>query len=91
MYPSGDSTYYSWSESGLIRFELRGSTAADAQLVQMPSLITRSAASPDIPYYSNSDPAVGSGRSILFSGGTVYVGNGQFWIQSDAGASSGPY
>src|SRR5207248_6968738 len=38
------SFFYPWVESGLARFELQGSTAADARLVQLPSLITQSAA-----------------------------------------------
>lgn len=83
------SYYYPWVESGLARFELRGSTADDAQLVQMPSIITQSAPVPT-GYYSN-DPAVGSGRSILFAGHAIYVGNGQFWLQDAMGTNSGPF
>lgn len=80
------SFYYPWQESGLMRFELRGTTADTAQLVQMPSLITASA-----PLAPPSDPSTGSGRAILFAGHAIYVGDGQFWLQDAAGAKSGPY
>ena len=86
-YPTGDSTYYPWQESGLMRFELRPG-ASGAQLVQQPSLITQSASQGPM---SSTDPATTNGRSILFTGGSVYVGNGQFWRQDNNGNAFGPY
>ena len=89
-YNSGDSSYYPWQESGLMRFELRGKTPADAQLVRMPSLITHRAGSTSDAgsYY---DAAANGGRSILYRNGTVYIGNGQFWRQDIGGNTYGPF
>ena len=42
--PPGFPATYNWQESGLLRFEMRGSTPANAQLVQLPSLATHSLA-----------------------------------------------
>jgi len=82
------SFFYPWVQSGLVRFELQGSTAADARLAQLPSLITHTATT----VVQASDPAASTGRSILFSGGgTVYVGDGLFWTMDASGAKSGPY
>ena len=82
---------YPWVQSGLVRFELQGSTAADARLVQLPSLITHTNTF-NAPFYDYNDPATNSGRSILFgTGSSVYVGNGQFWTLDATGAKSGPY
>lgn len=85
---ASDSTYYPWLESGLMRFELRGTSAADARLVQMPSLIVQRAAqsSTYIP-----DSASNGGRSVLFRNGAIYIGNGQFWRQDNVGNTFGPY
>jgi hypothetical protein len=89
-YNSGDSSYYPWQESGLMRFELRGKTAADAQLVRMPSLITHRALSPyDNPPFA--DASAYNARSILFRDGTIYIGNGQFWRQDNGGNTYGPF
>jgi len=82
----GDSAHYPWMESGLMRFELRGTTASDARLVQLPGVITHRASMMGI----GADPAA-SGRSVLFPGGVVYMGEGQFWHQDGAGTVSGPY
>lgn len=78
----------SWQQSGLMRFELRGTGPADARLVEMPNLITHTPSQGGMNY---ADPASDTGRSILFRDGTVYVGNGQFWRQDTAGRSFGPY
>ena len=86
LWGSGDSTYYAWLESGLMRFDLVGSTASDARLVQLPSLITNRA-----PQSATSDAAIGNARSVLFRAGTVYVENGRFWRQDAAGLVSGPF
>jgi hypothetical protein len=71
-----------------MRFELRGTSATDARLVQLPSLITNSASQgPNV----GNDPAVSNARSVLFRNGTIYVGNGKFWRQDSAGNAFGPY
>jgi hypothetical protein len=79
---------YVWQQSGLMRFELRGTGPADARLVEMPQLITHSASQGFMNY---PDPASYTGRSILFRDGTIYVANGQFWRQDTAGRVFGPY
>jgi hypothetical protein len=86
--PPRDTSYYPWQESGLMRFELRGKSAADAQLVRMPSLITHRAATNPMP---SDDAASDGARSILFRDGTIYVGKGQFWRQDIGGAIYGPF
>ncbi|MGE0358094.1 MAG: beta-propeller domain-containing protein [Burkholderiales bacterium] len=83
----GPSAQYPWTESGLMRFELRGTTAADASIAQMPSLITHRP--PNNLYYE--DPAKSTGRSVLFPNGAVYVGGGAFWHIDAAGTVNGPY
>jgi len=85
---AADWTYYPWQQSGLMRFELRGTNAADARLVQMPSLIIQSAAQSS-GYFP--DSASDGGRSVLFRNGAIYIGNGQFWRQDNAGNTFGPY
>lgn len=86
MYGTGDSTYYNWLESGLLRFDLVGSTASNARLVQLPSLITYR-----MPQTISADAATSNARSVLFSAGIVYVENGRFWKQDAAGIASGPF
>ena len=87
-YDSGDSTFYPFLESGLLRFSLSGTTPADARITQLPSLVTHTAASQN--FYN--DPGASGGRSVLFRNGTVYVGNGQFWLQdANGGQTFGPY
>jgi uncharacterized secreted protein with C-terminal beta-propeller domain len=84
---SNDWDYYPWQYSGLMRLQLHGSTPSDASLVQLPTLVTHS--STQLPGVN--DAAASSGRSVLFHSGTVYVGNGQFWHQDNAGNKSGPH
>jgi uncharacterized secreted protein with C-terminal beta-propeller domain len=90
-----DSYTYPWQESGLLRFELRGSTPADARLVQLPSLVTHTrSTAPTLEYSTMLDAALTTGRSVLFRSGTVYVGNGQFWAGGTPSASAsfaGPF
>ena len=83
----GPSAYYPWQSSGLMRFELRGTTAADVRLLQLPSLVTQQMpqAAP-IP-----DAAIDGARSVLFPRGTIYVGKGRFWRQDTMGNTSGPF
>jgi hypothetical protein len=80
-----DNTPYPWKESGLMRFQLQGSTPADARLMQLPKLISST------PDRNLNDGAEYSGRSIILRNGTVYVGNGQFWRQDGAGNVIGPF
>ena len=89
-YNSGDSTYYPWQESGLMRFELSAGGASSARLYQAPSLITdRATLQPN--QYLYGDPGVEGGRSVLFTNGTIFIGRGQFWRQDSAGNVFGPY
>jgi uncharacterized secreted protein with C-terminal beta-propeller domain len=88
MYGTGPSSIYPWSHSGVLRFELRGETAANAQLVQLPTAVTRVVSSSDFPW---PDGGRRGGRTVIFSNGTVYVGNGQFWRINAAGSVAGPY
>lgn len=82
---------YNWQESGLLRFELRGSTPADATLVQLPGLVTHSTATTG-PYGPSPDPGAYGGRSVLFGNAAVFVGSGRFWRQGAPGNSpSGPF
>ncbi len=84
-----DSTSYAWKESGLLRFDVR-TVGTTFQLTQRPSLITHTPTmAPAMQLFQ--DPSAYNGRSIIFNGGIVYVGNGQFWRQDAAGNSSGPF
>jgi uncharacterized secreted protein with C-terminal beta-propeller domain len=86
-YGYDDSYMYPWQYSGLMRFELRGTSASDARLVQLPTLVTHRASQQFAPY---NDPAPDGARSVLFRNGTIYVGNGRFWRQDSAGNTFGP-
>ncbi len=88
MYGTGPSSMYPWSYSGVLRFELRGETAADAQLVQLPTAVTRIVGSSHGPW---PDASRSGGRTVIFGNGTVYAGNGQFWRINAAGSVAGPY
>jgi hypothetical protein len=87
-YNSGDSTYYPWQYSGLLRFELQGTTAASAKIATLPPLTTHSMQTTGYP---NPDPGSRDGRSVLFPNGTLFVGNGKFWHQDSAGMVTGPF
>jgi uncharacterized secreted protein with C-terminal beta-propeller domain len=83
-----DSQWLPWDHSGLLRFELRGSTPADARLEQLPTLVSERASSPNSypPYdYDHAD------RSVLYPANSVFVSKGRFWRQDGSGASYGPY
>ena len=75
-----------WQFSGLARFDLRGTSAADMKLVGMPAL---AALTPSTTFVGT-DPATGNGRALLNGSNAVFVGNGQMWWQDAAGASFGP-
>jgi hypothetical protein len=83
-----NNTYYSWKESGLMRFKVQG-TGASAQLSQMTGLVTHSAQAASTMTYP--DPGADGGRSIQFRSGTVYVGTGLFWRLDANGNATGPF
>lgn len=86
----GDFANYAWQYSGLLRFELRGTTAADARLVHTQTLKT--AVSSGGPYEyptSGAESSWGYGRSVLFPAASVYVGD-RVWRQDAAGNVEGP-
>lgn len=88
---SGEWASYPWAYSGLLRFEIRGTTAADAHIVHTQTLTTRSATSSPGPYsYTVAETSWGQGRSILFPHASIYAGD-QLWRQDSAGNVSGPY
>ena len=85
---SGDSAYYPWQESGLLRFALQGTNASDTRLVALPTLVTQRAQFASQPTF---DASATTGRPVLLRNGTVYVGYGQFWLRDAAGTTTGPY
>jgi uncharacterized secreted protein with C-terminal beta-propeller domain len=89
-YGGGDSAFYPWQYSGLLHFELRGTTPADARLSQARSLVT-SQTNGGVTYPPNGEGSWGQGRSVLFPDASVYVSNGRFWRQDASGVTSGPY
>ena len=89
QYGAGDSAFYPWQWSGLVRFALQGATVADTRLVRLPNFVTHRAVLYPGNFYN--DPATGTARSILFRNGTIYVGNGEFWSQDAGGNVSGPH
>jgi len=86
---TGDSAFYAWQWSGLMRFALQGTTAADARLVPLANLVSHKPTAADA--VNSNDPAKTTGRSVLFRNGSVYVGNGLFWRQDAGGNVSGPF
>ena len=91
MYGSGPTASYPWQYSGLMRFEVRGETAATASLQQLPPLVTHRAAAPGNYSSPVDDAASFNARSVLFRNGTVYVSSGMFWHQDNVGTIVGPY
>jgi len=88
LWGTGPAATYPWSHSGVLRFDLAGSSAADARLTQRPTMATHAiGSSSGIP----NDPARGNGRAVIFANGTVYVGNGLYWLGNDAGGVAGPF
>ena len=74
-FGSGDSAYYPWLESGLLRFVVQGDTPATARLVTLPRMVTV------VPGDGTLDPSLMDARGVQFTNGTVYVGFGKFWLQ----------
>jgi hypothetical protein len=89
LYNTGNMTTYQWSQSGLMRFEMRGAGPSDARLVQLSPLLSHTFAALGNPSFN--DPASYGGRSVLMRNGAIYVGYGQFWHQDSTGKSTGPY
>ena len=87
-FVASPSYYYPWKQSGLMRFALAGTSAADMRLAPLQPLITHSATS-GIQYFT--DGARYNARSVLFGAGTVYLSNGQLWRQDRSGQQAGPY
>ena len=86
--PWADASYpHPWQHSGLARFELRGTSATDARLVQLPTLVSHTASSGSVIGDGSADDA----RSVLFRNGTIYVSGGRFWRQDASGATFGPF
>jgi hypothetical protein len=86
---AGDAANYAWQESGLMRYRVSGTTPATARLVAEPKLITHRPGTGD-PGLQR-DAGANGGRSIMFTNGVVYVGNGQLWRQDRAGVDFGPF
>ena len=78
-----------WSHSGLLRFEVRGTTPGDARITQLQTLVSDSApTSGTYPPYDSENSA----RSVLFPAASVLVSRGRFFrIDNDLGTQSGPY
>ena len=86
----GPSAWYPWQYSGLLRYEVRGSTPADARLQALPSLVTHRTVlgNESAPM---DDASASNARSVLFRNGTVYVSSGKFWHLDNVGTIVGPY
>ena len=81
---------YQWQWSGLLRFEVRGHGAADAQLVHTQTLKTAVAPGPASPPPTHAEYSYGYGRSVLFPNASIYAGE-RLWRQDAAGNVSGPF
>jgi uncharacterized secreted protein with C-terminal beta-propeller domain len=84
--PANPAYSYPWSYSGVVRYEIKGTTAQTAQIIGLQDLVT--SAVPSVA--PNYDPATTNGRSVVFPNSTFYVGNGQFWRLDAFGKSAGP-
>ena len=78
---------YSWFFSGLLRFDLAWATPTEQRLVPQTFLVShhRNTSS---GFFS--DPAPYNARSVLFPGGSLYIGYGKFWHQDSVGTTAGP-
>lgn len=89
-YGTGDFASYPWAYSGLLRFEVRGTTAADARIVHTQTLKSASAPVPGSYPTTSAESSYGYGRSVLFPGASIYAGD-RLWRQDAAGNVDGPY
>lgn len=87
---TADWQWLPWSYSGLLRFEIRGTTPGDATLAQLPTLVAErpTGASYGAWYY---DPE-NSARSVLFPENSILAVGGKFWrMESATSSTTGPY
>ena len=87
---------YPWQYSGLLRFEVRGTTPADARLVQVPTLVIDRNTAPGGNSYGYGTYDVrswsGRGRSVLFPEASYFVGSTGVWrMDNRTGDAIGPY
>jgi uncharacterized secreted protein with C-terminal beta-propeller domain len=80
---------YPWSASGMLRYEVRGTTPQNVTLWELPSLMTNIAA--PLQMQPVSDPATSNGRAVLYPNASFYVANGQIWRLDAFGKSAGPF
>lgn len=84
--PSGSPmSWFPYQRSALLMFELQDSAGAP-RIVAKPELAISSSMA-----MSYQDPTAFNGRSILFDSGPLFIGQGRFWMQDNAGASHGPF
>ena len=81
---------YPWSASGMLRYEVRGTTPQNATLWELPSLITATSGVTGL-MQPPSDPAISNGRAVLYPNASFYVANGQIWRLDAFGKSAGPF
>jgi hypothetical protein len=88
---TGEWAYYAWQYSGLLRFEMMGTTAADARLVHTQTLkaAVPGAGQTHPPAYAETSYG-GNARSVLFRDATIYAGQ-QLWRMDGGGFVDGPY
>jgi len=91
VYGSGPTTVYSWQYSGLLHFEVRGTSPADASLTQARTLVSSRANGPISYGPPGGDGYYDPGRSVLFPDASIYVSGGKFWRQDASGNTTGPY
>jgi uncharacterized secreted protein with C-terminal beta-propeller domain len=87
----GPPNIYPWSASGMMRYEIRGTSPQNVVMVELPSLQTRSAVTGVTSYYDYSDPATSNGRAVMYPNASFFIGNGQFWRLDAFGKSAGPF
>lgn len=87
-FGTGPSATWPWSYSGVLRFELRGTTPATATLTQLATMVTHRVGPSSGPA---NDPGRLGGRVVQFADGIAYSGNGLFWRGDAAGNAAGPY
>jgi hypothetical protein len=77
-----------WSYSGLLRFEVTGTTPATSRLAALPTLTVAQRPAPQWDGWD--ERSWGFARSILFQNSTYYLSLGKFW-RVDASGKAGPY
>jgi len=84
---SQDPSYtYPLAGSGFLRYEVSGTTAQDAKMNALFSMMPLPGITP------NSDTsATTTGRVVMYPNSAIYVGNGKFWRLDAFGNSAGPF